>query len=149
MFAHGSFSSASCISCGAPKDLSELKTDLLGDSDPRCLKCGGLAKPDLVFFGEQLPDRFQMFHEDCLFCDYLVCVGTSLEVYPFAGIADHVPHSVPRLLLNRCLVGSFGSRQADSVLSGDLVDSVVDLAKAMGLADRLDQMCQEYKEGIK
>ena len=43
-------------------------------------------KPDIVFFGEALPKRF--FDEaeiDCEFADLLICIGTSLEVYPFAG----------------------------------------------------------------
>ena len=43
-------------------------------------------KPNIVFFGEQLPQRF--FDEaeiECLFSDLLICMGTSLEVYPFAG----------------------------------------------------------------
>jgi NAD-dependent SIR2 family protein deacetylase len=43
-------------------------------------------KPDIVFFGENLPAKF--FEEaeiSCLLADLLICVGTSLEVYPFAG----------------------------------------------------------------
>lgn len=40
----------------------------------------GFVKPDIVFFGEMLPERFAMHREDCLFSDYLVCIGTSLEV---------------------------------------------------------------------
>jgi NAD-dependent SIR2 family protein deacetylase len=43
-------------------------------------------KPDIVFFGENLPAKF--FDEaeiSSLFADLLICVGTSLEVYPFAG----------------------------------------------------------------
>ena len=51
------------------------------DKDTVCPKCGGWVKPNIVFFGEQLPKRF--FDEaemDCTFCDLLVCIGTSLEV---------------------------------------------------------------------
>ena len=40
----------------------------------------GFVKPDIVFFGEMLPERFAMHQEDCLFSDYLICIGTSLEV---------------------------------------------------------------------
>ena len=72
------------------------------DRDPTCPKCGSpvkltaiffsrlivilQVKPNIVFFGEQLPQRF--FDEaeiECLFSDLLICMGTSLEVYPFAG----------------------------------------------------------------
>jgi hypothetical protein len=48
--------------------------------------CPGYVKPDIVFFGENLPTKF--FEEaeiSCLFADMLICAGTSLEVYPFAG----------------------------------------------------------------
>ena len=56
------------------------------DEDPVCPACGGWVKPNIVFFGEQLPQRFfDEAEEDCTFCDLLICIGTSLEVYPFAG----------------------------------------------------------------
>jgi len=54
-----------------------------------------------------------------------------LQVYPFAGIADAVPHGVPRILINRELVGSFGSRKEDFVLPGDLTESVKKLSEEM------------------
>ena len=56
------------------------------DKDAVCPHCGGWVKPNIVFFGEQLPQRFfDEAEEDCTFCDLLICIGTSLEVYPFAG----------------------------------------------------------------
>jgi NAD-dependent SIR2 family protein deacetylase len=53
---------------------------------PFVIVCLGYVKPDIVFFGENLPAKF--FDEaemSSLFADFLICVGTSLEVYPFAG----------------------------------------------------------------
>ena len=72
----------------ARKSINEEKyhEKILTDEDPKCPNCGGWVKPNIVFFGGQLPPRF--FDEaemDCTFCDLLVCMGTSLEVYPFAG----------------------------------------------------------------
>ena len=53
---------------------------------PDKLFCGGLVKPDIVFFGENLPRRFfELQEQDTDHCDLLICIGTSLEVYPFAG----------------------------------------------------------------
>ena len=67
-----------------------------------------------------LPERFWTLKDrDTRLTDLLICIGTSLEVYPFAGIADSVPNDTPRLLINRDLVGSFGTRQKDHHLSGD------------------------------
>ena len=84
--AHGTFSSASCVVCKTKFSLEKLREEIMADRDPKCLKCGNWVKPNIVFFGEQLPQRF--FDEaeiDCLFSDLLICIGTSLEVYPFAG----------------------------------------------------------------
>jgi len=120
--AHGTFSSAACSNCGEKYDIHELKEKILLDEDPVCRSCGGWVKPKIVFFGEQLPPRF--FDEaelDCEFCDQMICIGTSLEVYPFAGIVDAPKHKTPRLLINSDLVGSFGARPNDAALLGDLV----------------------------
>ena len=84
--AHGSFSSASCVECKTNFCMEKLREAIMADRDPKCPKCGNWVKPNIVFFGEQLPQRF--FDEaeiDCLFSDLLICMGTSLEVYPFAG----------------------------------------------------------------
>ena len=142
--AHGTFSSAACSNCGEKYDIDELKEKILLDEDPVCRSCGGWVKPKIVFFGEQLPPRF--FDEaelDCEFCDQMICIGTSLEVYPFAGktkstvfilltiisidfsgIVDAPKHKTPRLLINSDLVGSFGARPNDAALLGDLVLSI-------------------------
>ena len=84
--AHGSFSSASCVKCKAVFSMEKLREEIMSNRDPKCPKCGNWVKPNIVFFGEQLPQRF--FDEaeiDCNFSDLLICMGTSLEVYPFAG----------------------------------------------------------------
>ena len=84
--AHGTFSAAGCVSCGESYDIQALQQHIMNDEDAKCRSCGGWVKPNIVFFGEQLPARF--FDEaemDCTFCDLLICIGTSLEVYPFAG----------------------------------------------------------------
>jgi len=120
--AHGTFSKAACIRCEEKYDMDELKDKILDDDDPICKSCGGWVKPNIVFFGEALPPRF--FDEaelDCEFCDQLICLGTSLEVYPFAGIVDAPKHKTPRLLINYDLVGSFGARPNDAALLGDIV----------------------------
>ena len=61
--------------------------------------------------------------------DLLICIGTSLEVYPFANLADLVPDNVVRVLINRDTVGSFGRRKSDIILNGDIIDIVHKLEK--------------------
>ena len=58
-------------------------------------------KPDIVFFGEDLPERFRKnFDPDFRSCDLLIVMGTSLKVQPFAGLIHRVPQTTPRLLVN-------------------------------------------------
>lgn len=47
---------------------------------PRCPKCKGVIKPDIVFFGEQLPQHFFQYFTDFPMADLLIVMGTSLEV---------------------------------------------------------------------
>ena len=52
-------------------------------------RSGGLVKPDIVFFGEQLPERFgRLVPADFDACDLLLVMGTSLQVQPFASLVD-------------------------------------------------------------
>ncbi len=113
--------------------MSEVKNKILNDEIPYCGGCAGFIKPDIVFFGENLPFRFFDLQEsDTAACDCLICIGTSLEVYPFAGLADMVPPGVNRILINRDAVGSFGRWDSDTILDGDLVNTVQELANVLG-----------------
>ena len=51
-------------------------------------------KPDIVFFGEQLPERFfNLAEDDFGACDLLIVMGTSLRVQPFASLVGRVPQT--------------------------------------------------------
>mmetsp|Transcript_39265 Transcript_39265/g.73673 ORF Transcript_39265/g.73673 Transcript_39265/m.73673 type:complete len:372 (-) Transcript_39265:139-1254(-) len=104
--AHGNFDTAHCIRCHALADKEVVRATLEADGKPTCTACGGLVKPNIVFFGERLPDRFfTCAQEDMRECDLLMVMGTSLQVQPFAGLVGQVPLDVPRLLINREMVG--------------------------------------------
>ena len=80
---HGSIRTASCLECGARVPLEYVA------GPPQCGTCGAILKPDVVMFGELLPveaiDRaFDLAREAGL----LLVVGSSLEVYPVAGLPD-------------------------------------------------------------
>lgn len=67
----------------------------------RCKKCKSLVKPDIVFFGESLPERFhESIMEDFPKCDMLIVMGTSLQVQPFASLVNMVKKDCPVLLIN-------------------------------------------------
>ena len=124
--AHGTFSSSTCLDCKSIFDTLEIVIPLLEkDEIPYC-KCGGYIKPDIVFFGENLPSRFfQLYQADFKRCDLLIIIGTSLVVQPFAGLIDLV--DCPRLLLNKEPVRGFGDRELDVEQLGDCDDSVTEI----------------------
>jgi NAD-dependent deacetylase len=87
---HGTIESSSCLSCGARYPLRDVRERLGDDAGgvPRCDCCRPL-KPDVVLFGEMLPEA-AMAEATRLaaFADVLLCIGSSLEVWPVAGLAD-------------------------------------------------------------
>ncbi|CAF4437490.1 unnamed protein product, partial [Rotaria magnacalcarata] len=122
--AHGTFQSAACQRCRQKYQCEDIHQDIFDDKIPICWKtsrCNGIIKPDIVFFGEDLPSRFQLYQQDLPSSDCCIVMGTSLAVYPFADIVDSAARSTIRLLINRQLVGTFLSpRPYDVTLIGDL-----------------------------
>jgi NAD-dependent deacetylase len=54
---------------------------------PHCQKCGGVLKPDVILFGEQLPQTsWLQAQREVRQCDLMMVVGSSLEVLPVAGL---------------------------------------------------------------
>ena len=84
---HGSPIRHHCRWCGAEKSFDEICALLKGGVEvPRC-SCGGAYKPDITFFGEQLPEEaFVKSQELAIRSDVFLVLGTSLTVYPAAGL---------------------------------------------------------------
>ena len=73
-----------------------------------CTKCGGHVKPDIVFFGEELPDRFHaLLKNDKHYADLVIVLGSSLKVAPVSLIPEMVTKSCKRALINRHGTGPF------------------------------------------
>ncbi|KAK9962748.1 hypothetical protein ABG768_008100 [Culter alburnus] len=101
--AHGTFHTSHCVSCFCRKEYSMdwMKNKIFSEDIPKCDSCGSLVKPDIVFFGENLPARFfTSMKMDFPRCDLLIIMGTSLQVQPFASLVSRVSNSCPRLLIN-------------------------------------------------
>ena len=100
VFAHGTYSSAHCAHCH--KEYSrEFIEPFLKDAEVAWCECGYPIKPDIVFFGENLPERFfTQMKEDFPKCDLFIVMGTSLKVMPFSWIIEKPPRNVPRLMIN-------------------------------------------------
>ena len=95
---HGSVHRNRCMKCGRFYPLEPL---LQGEGAPHC-SCGGVIKPEVVLYGEPLDD---MVMEEALSaiarCDLLIVGGTSLVVYPAAGLIRYRSPRCRLALLNR------------------------------------------------
>lgn len=146
--AHGTFSSASCHLCYTPFPAKEAQDCIMNDKFPRCNVCYGVVKPDIVFFGEDLPKTFDKFSKDFPEADLLIVMGTSLEVEPFANIVKMVRPSVPRLLINRDLVGPFKiqTRNSRDVAElGDLCDITRKFVNALKWQADMEEVMRTHK----
>ncbi len=85
---HGSIEWSRCMLCGGRVEL-ETVVELLeaGTGAPECAACVSPLKPDVVLFGELLPDE-AMAEAQALAAeaDLMICIGSSLTVYPVAGL---------------------------------------------------------------
>jgi NAD-dependent deacetylase len=87
---HGSIATSSCLACGArhPLDVVRERLEAAPDGVPRC-DCGEPLKPDVVLFGELLPERaFTRAQELADRAALLLCIGSSLEVHPVASLPE-------------------------------------------------------------
>jgi NAD-dependent deacetylase len=86
---HGSIATCSCPMCGGAVVVEEVRARLASEPDgvPRCESCDGPLKPNVVLFGELLdPRAIERARELCEGADVLLCIGSSLEVHPVAGL---------------------------------------------------------------
>jgi NAD-dependent deacetylase len=84
---HGSIRTASCQSCGHQFPMEGVAALFDEDGAAICSECGGQVKPDVVLFGELLPaDAMAEAEALAERADLMLCVGSSLEVFPVAGL---------------------------------------------------------------
>ena len=129
---HGSIDSSSCLRCRATHPLAETRRRGAGDPQgvPRC-DCGQPLKPDVVLFGEYLPvAAIARAEQLAAAADLMLCIGSSLEVYPVAGL--------PQLTLQaggRLAIVTQGATPLDHLAevrcSGDVVQELTALMQEL------------------
>ncbi|OSD07303.1 NAD-dependent deacetylase sirtuin-2 [Trametes coccinea BRFM310] len=143
--AHGSFASQHCIECHASVDGATMRKAVETGDIVRCADCGGLVKPDIVFFGESLPPAFHKTVPRLRSADLLIVIGTSLTVHPFASLTTLVPEGCPRVLINMDPAGDIGARPDDVVLLGRCDEIIRDLCRELGWEEELDREWEKTK----
>lgn len=106
---HGSTLRNFCMKCGEFYDIDFIaQSESAADKLPRCKKCGGLVKPDVVLYEEGLDEEtLKGAIKAIAAADTLIIGGTSLVVYPASGLIDYF-HGKHLVLINK------SATQADS-----------------------------------
>jgi len=120
-----------CSDMVLDKTLSEAEAAAKGPipwclcEDPECL---GNVKPDIVFFGESLPQRyFDLREEDMGTSDLLLVIGSSLKVGPFNATMDYFNMHAPRMLINLERAGEVDEMSQDCGFRFDMEDNYRDV----------------------
>ena len=113
---HGNTHDFYCVGCGETYDLSFV--DSVNALPPICPICGKMVRPDVVLYGEALDSEVMQAAINAIQCaDVLLVGGTSLVVFPAAGLLDS--YNGDKLILINREVTSF-DEQANYILHGDI-----------------------------
>jgi NAD-dependent deacetylase len=125
---HGTTVEAVCLSCGDCISMDEaVRRVEAGDLAPECDHCGGLLKPATVSFGQSMPAReMDLAVRACYDCDVFLAVGSSLVVYPAAGLPELAKQSGAALIIiNRTPTAMDGI--ADLVINDEIGKTLPEL----------------------
>lgn len=125
---HGNISRNYCIDCNTPADPPSSDEEIA-----RCTRCGGLIRPDIVWFGEMLPpDQYERAELAARTADVFLSIGTSAAVYPAAGLPmlalDEGSHVV-EINLQPSEISNFVSASING-RAGEILPRLVDAVEA-------------------
>jgi NAD-dependent deacetylase len=126
---HGSIRTSSCVECGERVPLHDVVSQLDGAPVPLCPRCGSILKPDVVMFGELMPEAaIDRAYALARAAGLLLVVGSSLEVYPAAALPQEtLDRGGAVALVNR--TPTQYDRRAEVVIAasaGDTLSAVAD-----------------------
>ena len=98
---HGTIREVTCLDCGerAPMERA-LARVRAGEEDPACRSCGGILKSATISFGQSLVARdLQRAETAAQGCDLLLAVGSTLSVFPIAGVVPVAKRAGARIVI--------------------------------------------------
>ena len=118
---HGTMHGVICLDCGWKGPMEEtLERVRAGEDDPSCRHCGGMLKSDTISFGQQLvPEVIQRALTAAQETDFLLSIGTSLQVYPVASAVPYAKSAGARVVIMNAQPTPFDGI-ADAVLTGSI-----------------------------
>lgn len=129
---HGHLREATCIRCYQKVPAGPYLEAFIQDGTiPRCERCGGVLKPDIILFGEQLPARaFLAAQQEARRADVFLVAGSSLEVAPAGDLPLLAKEHGARLIIIN-LSPTAADRYADVRIHADVAEVLPSLAEAM------------------
>ncbi|MBS0336695.1 MAG: Sir2 family NAD-dependent protein deacetylase [Proteobacteria bacterium] len=126
---HGTMHSVLCWDCNwTGPMLPALERVRAGEEDPACAECGGILKSATILFGEGLrPGVMERALQAAVEADLLIAVGTTLQVYPVAGVVPAAKEAGARLVILNADPTQF-DRIADAVLHSPIGETLPLLA---------------------
>lgn len=92
---HGETRGIHCMSCGKEYEFPVMREKVeKGEIPPRCDNCGGVLRPNVVMFGDMMPDDFSRGADELNDTDTLIVVGSSLTVSPVNFLPSYVDHLI-------------------------------------------------------
>lgn len=94
---HGTYRTSTCLTCGKKFDTDQF---MPLSSIPRCPQCSGIVKPDVIMFGESLPQKaFSKAVSLSQNADVMMVVGSRLQVYPASHLVVMTKHSNGHIII--------------------------------------------------
>jgi NAD-dependent deacetylase len=100
---HGNASYAKCLDCGERHELNDLEMPWRRGEEIVCTHCAGLLKTATISFGQAMPEMEMMrATEEARSCDLFLVLGSSLVVFPAAGLPlEAMRHGAKLIIVNR------------------------------------------------
>ena len=107
IFVHGSFTQGHCPQCKISVDINKINKGIQEGFVVKCDICGGPCKPNIVFYHEDVNEKFYEKIKESDDFDLVIIMGTSLQVLPFAQIPSMMKLSSWKVVFNKDKVGRF------------------------------------------
>jgi NAD-dependent deacetylase len=130
---HGTVHAVVCLSCGWKGPMLEtLERVRRGESDPPCVRCGGILKSDTISFGQALiPEVIDRAMDAATESDLFISVGTSLQVFPIAGTLPAAKRAGARVVIVNAQPTPYDGI-ADGVLRGAIGETLPRILRGPG-----------------
>ncbi len=141
---HGTLRTLVCLGCSKEYPLADVDLSFM---PPECRMCGGLLKPDVVFFGEPIPEpaNSQSFFEAEI-ADVLLVIGTSGEIMPACMIPHIAKGNGAAIIEINVKESQFTHQITDVFLQSKATEAMIGLTKALGIGDSAQSRTANHQE---